>query len=231
MFIKHCFLLLLAVLLFLPVGLSGQNINRFHAVFQRNIDKYGKSDSTAGEVYYTPQKIILKITEPINQWIEVHQNETVLYYPDQRKGILLKSQEESFVNFINTFLASALEDYNLSNQDFSLYKNEFKGDTLYSYWKSGVTQIYFTLIHFEDRLVKVESRDEENNFITSVSFMDHIQFERRFYPTRMDFMQEYKGNKTVEWVTLSEIIFNKSFPEEINNFTIPQEVELKVIDW
>ena len=219
------------ILIFLIVYLSGQDIVRFQSSFRREVKKYGKSDSTAGEVFYTAQKVILKVSGPIRQWIEVRHNETKLYYPHQQKGIILKSKQESFVNFINTFLASVHEDYNLSSQGFSLYDNVFKGDTLYSYWRTDKTSIKFTLIHYKNRLVKVESTDEENNFFTSVSFSEYILFAGRHYPLKMMFIHIYKDDRSEELVVLSKISFNQSFPDEIVKFKMPEDVELKVIEW
>jgi outer membrane lipoprotein-sorting protein len=231
MFTKYRLVYTCSIGVFLLVCLPGQDLDRFNSNFQRDINKYGKSERTAGDVYYTPERIILNVTEPIAQWIIVHQYQTILYYPDQNKGIRLKSQQQSFVNFVNTFLASAQEDYNLSTQDFLLYENDFKGDSLYSYWQTDKAKVNFTLIHYDNRLVKVESRDEENNFFTSVAFAEHVLFAGRYYPSRMVFTQIYKGDKSKEVVIFSEICFNQSFPAEIENFTIPENAELKVLDW
>ena len=210
---------------------SGQDVKKFNSSFERSVHKYGKYDSTAGDVYYTPDKIILNVKKPITQWIEVFQNETRLYYPDQHKGICLKSKQESFVNFINTFLASVREDYNLTNQNFSLYENKFKEDSLFSYWRSGQTNVKFMLVHSNNRLVEVESRDEQNNYVTSVCFPEHLAYGGKFYPVKMVFSQVYKGEKTQETVVLSSVRFNEPFPSEIENFKIPDDVELQVIEW
>jgi hypothetical protein len=225
----YAFLLTCSVLI---IGcLAGQELSRFSAEFYRDTNRHGRSDSSNGEVYYSNERIIIKVKNPIRQWIEVKPNLTRLYYPDRAQCISLQSKQEGFVNFINTFLAAIYEDYNLTKQGYMLFNTVFKGDTLYSSWRTDKTKVNFTLVHYKNRLCRVESSDEERHFITSVAFSNHILFEGRYYPTRLVFLQNYQGHTSREEINLCRIVFNKPFPERIEKFKIPDDVETKIVEW
>jgi hypothetical protein len=209
----------------------GQELNKFYAEFNRTTDRYGKSDSSHGEVFYTPGRIILKVAKPILQWIDIRQNETMLFYPDDKKCLRLSSQQGNFVNFINTFLAAVYDDYNLTKQGYTLAETVFKGDTLYSFWNTDKAQIRFTLIHKQNRLLQVIGSDEDHDLSTSVTFTNHLVFAGRYYPARMDFFQKYRDQTSREAVNLFGLIFNQPMPEAIKNFKIPDNVECKTLEW
>ena len=205
--------------------------------FIRTVEQDKKKDIFKGHIYYYYQKkLTVKIIEPVLQWMVFSNNTTLIYYPEEKRGLHIKSRSPAILPFFQAFVAVTKSDFGLSELGFKLDKNELRQDTLYTYWilpeKNKDKQTTYLLMVYNERIIGTKLTDQNGKAVSELQLSDHLFHEGYYFPLKMN-LKEYHPDHTVvcEDIIYTHPIFDQPFPEEVVHFTIPENVEMKGIEW
>jgi hypothetical protein len=214
-----------------------QSFNTLTISFVRTVENNNKKEISKGYIYYYDNKTItLKITAPILQWMVISGNKTLIYYPEENKALNIKSQAPAVLPFFQAFIAIIKSDFGLSEIGFKLRKNEFKEDTLYTYWESPENlknaKISYILMIYNDRIIGIKVIKQIEEILAELRFKDHYPYGGLYFHLKMDITQYQSKKITVyENIIYSNPIFDHPLPEEVVHFQIPENIETKEIEW
>ena len=224
----------LYLLFFFSICLSFDTIN---ISFIRTIEQNEKKETFRGDIYYYNQnKITVKIIEPVLQWVILTGNLTLIYYPEEKRGLHIKSQSPPILPFFQAFIAVTKSDFGFSEIGFKLDKNELRQDTLFTYWilpeKIEEKKIIYILKVYQEKIIGTKLLDQKGNIISELKLSDHLFHGGFYFPLKMD-LKQYQPDHTVihENIVYTQPVFDQPFPEEVVHFTIPKNIEMKGIEW
>lgn len=208
-------------------------LNTLSANFERKVVTQSLSEITEGVVYYQEAKrVILEVTSPLHQMMVFNEDETIIYYPEEKKAFQIKEKNAlKTLSFFQMFIGGLKEDYGLSEAGYTLKRYEKKEDILYTYWKppKKMKKILGVAIlgTKKDRFVYMETRMPDDKPAIKIFFNDHIRFGDKYLPCQI-YTETYRTSGVVkEYITYSDVKFNSPFPERILNFRIPDSVDIK----
>lgn len=224
------------LVILVSVGFS-QKIEIIDVQFTRTITENANKDIVKGNIYFQSQdnKVILKITEPLIQWMVIEGNAMLIYYPVEQKAFRFTSKNPLSLPFFEAFLGVMQDDFGLSTAGFKLARNEIKGDTLLTFWeppKETTKVLGNTIIGLiKDKLVFVEIQNSRGKKIAKTTYSNHIQFGQSFFPLEIVTKKFHHVIPTTEKVTYTNPQFNIPLPYEILSFKIPADIEIKESQW
>ncbi|MEM2175364.1 MAG: hypothetical protein QXI58_07070 [Candidatus Micrarchaeia archaeon] len=223
--------------IFLIYFICFQSFKNITAEFTRTITKKEiVEEFVKGRIYYqAPQRIILKVIKPVNQWIVLEDTIMLIYYPNEQKAFRFHSKNPFSLPFFQAFVSVVTDDFGLPKVGFSLTKSEIKGDTLLTYWEPpkqikkilGNTIIGLT----KNKLLFVEIRDTKGRKLAKTTYSNHFQYGKNFFPLEITSVVYEKDSFTIEKVVYTNPQFNVPLPKEVVNFKIPDNIEIKEIEW
>lgn len=203
--------------------------------FTRTIERDNRQETSSGSIYYNSTKTILKITEPIIQWILMTGDSLLIYYPNEKQALLMKCENPATLPFLNMFVGVVKENFGLGELGYGIIKNEMKGDTLFTYWAPPTTRRKFmgpvVLALLKNKLVLSESQNPQGKTILKTIYQNHISYRTKNFPLQMTVFQFSEQGTIIENVTFVNPLFDQPFPIEIENFCIPQDVIPEEIEW
>lgn len=229
------------ILLFMlcPFGgdlVYGQIARSMSVEFTQITIKGASREAVKGNIYYqAPKRVVLKVTEPVYQWMVLERNTMLIYYPNEQKAFRFSSENPFSLPFFQAFVGVLKDDFGLSEAGFTLARNEMKEDTLLTYWKPpkqaknilGNTMIGLA----RDRLVFVEVQDAKGKTLVKTTYRNHFQYGEVFFPLEIASVQYQGSSSIIEEVTYANPQFNVTLPQEIVDFRIPLGIEVKEIEW
>lgn len=229
------FLSLVFLMLFNSVSFS-QVLQTLIVKFKRQYREKNVVEIVKGDIYYqAPTNLILKVTDPIHQWMIFEGNEMIIYYPDENRGFQIISQNPISLPFFQVFVGVAREDYGLTDVGYVFSNHEKRGDTLLSYWnppKSLSKRLgKFILMHISNKLVYTELKKADGIILSKSFYSDHINYGATYFPLKISTIQYTKTDSTVEKIAYSNPQFNIPLPREVVNFKIPLDAEMKKVEW
>ena len=213
-----------------------QTLKTLAIEFRHEYSEGGSIEAVKGTVYYlAPTKVILKVTSPINQWMVLKGKEMTIYYPDENMGFYIVSQSPISLPFFEAFIGAIKEDYGLTDIGYTLSNHEIRGDTLFTYWsppkKLSKVLRKLTLVHISNKLTYTELKGTDGTIISKSFYSDHIRYGAIYFPLKITTIRYIKTDSIIEKVVYSNPQFNISLPQEITNFKIPLDAEVKEIKW
>ena len=213
-----------------------QSIETIRVELTREVTEEESTEVTKGTIFYqAPQIIVLKITEPIYQWMMFDGNSMRIYYPNERKAFYFNSETPFSLPFFQVFLEAAKPGFELTEVGFTLERNQVKEDTLFTYWippkqlKNEVENAILALA--QDRLVFVELQDTEGKRLARTTYSQHFQYGEAFFPLEIVKVRYHDNSSTVEKTIYSNPQFNIPLSEEALDMKIPADVEVEEIEW
>jgi outer membrane lipoprotein-sorting protein len=203
--------------------------------FVREVTRDQKTEKTAGVIYYTPQKTILEITHPLNQWMILKAGEIIIYYPDEKKAVKIKSSGPVQLPFLQSFLGVIEGNMGLSSLGFKLKESKIKGDLLLTYWQPPAelekSWGECVLIFEKNKIISSEFKTPAGKVFIKTSYRQHQVYQNMFFPLEVAITQFLKTGPVKEKINYSNPSFDQSFPPKIINFSLPAEVEMKELEW
>lgn len=211
------------------------SFNKLSLSFVRTVDTGEGRDISKGTIYYDYKKAILKITEPVLQWMILSMNQTIIFYPEEKHLLTIKSKSPTMLPFFQSFIGIIESDFGLSKIGYKLDDTEFKGDTLFTYWilpeKYKGIQSKYILSFLNDKIIGLKLFNNQNVIIKS-QFGDHYPYGGFYFPLKVNIIYYNKEDGPVmEKIIYTKPVFDKPFPEEIVNFKIPENIKRKEIEW
>lgn len=232
---KNRFALLFSILLCNGTS-SFQGLKTLQVNFERYYIEKGSEEIVKGSIYYqTPHKITVVVTNPIRQWMIFEDKQITIYYPDERKVFQIVTQYPVSLPFFQSFVGVVKEDYGLTDIGYVLSNYETKGDTLISYWtppqKRGKVLGEFMLIYVSNKIVYVELKNSEGTVMGKSFYENHIRYGAIYFPLQVSTTRYRETDSTSEKVIYASPQFNTELPQEVKDFKIPLDAEIKEIEW
>lgn len=231
------FLVVLFVLLPLcPVRVCGQTAENISVEFTRTITRNSSHETVKGYMYYqAPDKVMIKVVDPVKQWLVYQGMSMLIYYPDENRAFKFTSENPFEVPFFQAFASVVREDFGLSEAGFTLFQNEMRGDTLVTYWKppQQTKEVLGNTITglAKDKLVFVEVQDTKGKALITTTYRNHFKFGETFFPLEVESVRHQESDSVVEKMVYSHPQFDVALPQEVIDFKIPPDAEVREIKW
>jgi outer membrane lipoprotein-sorting protein len=191
---------------------------------------------TSGSIYYQkPGGIVIKVKDPIDQWMVLEGDTMLIYYPTDSTAFRFHSDNPFSLPFFQLFVGMGNTDLGLSKAGFTLDRNEVRHDTLITYWKppeqAGKSLGNAIVVLVENKLVFMELQNAKGKTLTNIAFNDHLQYRGTYFPLEITSVEFEDSDSTVETVVFHNPQFNVELPPEVINFKIPQGIEVEEIEW
>lgn len=220
--------------IFLTSGYS-QSVNSIQFEFRQVIQRQHESEIVAGQLFSDGQKTTLKILNPIHQWVVFEKNKSLLYYPDLKRAIEIRSQNPVTLPFFQAFTGIHHIDAYLTELGYALEKSEISGDTLLSFWAPPAEAKkvigYYIVAIAKDRIIYSKIRDVNGNILAKSIYSNHLAYKNTKFPLEIITTQYFATDSTVEQILFSNPIFNEPLPANVIDFKIPEGTDRKVVEW
>lgn len=237
-FIFSFLLFFLVQNVFIQTDLSAQTINTIAVGFTKTTEKGSSKEVVKGNLYYlTSKDIVLKVVEPVTQWIVFKERTMLIYYPDEKTAFQFKSKNPFFLPSSQMFIGTVQKDIGLllSGIGFNLVRNEVKQDMLLTYWeppqssKKILGNIVIGLNNNMLALIKIYNPKGE--LVSEITYRNYFKHGVWSFPMEVISVQHRKGGYITEKVIFSNPKFNAELPEEVINFNLPVNIKVKEIEW
>jgi hypothetical protein len=223
------------LLFFLSISFTqGQEIEAIQMQFSREVQRENNTETSQGYIYYQQNKVIIKITEPIRQWMILEAGTMLIYYPDENEALRFNNTLQSNIPFLDFFIRIANEDFGLSDLGYHIDRNEFINDTLFTNWipeekyKESMGPVCLTL--YDNRVVFSESKDPKGKTVIKIHFKNYRTYQSKYLPMKMTIYQYLDNGTIIENIVYSNPRINEPLSREISEFEIPETVYIEDIE-
>jgi hypothetical protein len=228
-------LILLISLLIIISNAYSQNFDTINIDFTKTVKHGTSNEIVKGTFYYSEIRTILAVQEPLNQWMIIEFNNMLIYYPDKNRAINITSQNPFNIPFFQTFTGLNSENLGLSKLGYTIDKNEIHGDTLLVYWQPPVVnemklgEIILSLV--DNNIVVTETKDHSGNTNSYTTYNNYISHNDHYFPLLVNSTIYSEGETKTEIIKYTNPVFDQPLPDEITNFILPENAEIKEIEW
>ena len=207
--------------------------------YTRELTENNKTDTTAGSLHYNVKagRVVVEVTEPLKQIMIVKNKVLEIYYPVEQQAFRYIFQGRVPLPFVESIIQSTQAEYGLTAIGYSLDRHEIADDVLYTHWtppeKAKDTLGTVILGMRDDRLVSTEVKNTKGDTIARSRHQNHSKIGIAFIPMTVT-SKTYGAKSEVlqhERIVYSSPQMNAEIPSPILNFTIPESVKVKVVEW
>lgn len=233
----HRYLIIFYILWTLRQNSVYGQIGRTMAVeYTRAITEGRTAEVVKGKLFYQePKRIVIKVTDPINQWMVLEDNKMLIYYPNEQKAFRFSSKPPFSLPIFQAFVGSIKNDLGLSGAGFKLVRHEVIGDTLLTYWAppDKIKKIMgnTTVGQIKDVFSFIEVHNAKGEKLAKTTFNNHLKYNDTYFPMEITSISYQEKDSIIEKVTYSNPQFNVPLPQNITNFTLPTNVKIKEVEW
>ena len=233
---REVLLVTFSLVLVANTSVSAQEIQTLVLGFSRTVIESATINRTGGQLAFkAPDEVYIHVQDPIEQWMVFYTNKILIYYPKDRTAFELASGYSSNVPFFEAFIGSIKEDYGLSDLGFSIADHKIKNDTLTTMWRPDerVSRLIgnFILSYYDNKIIFTEAKDTAGKTITKVYYSNHIDYKNRYFPLDVKIFSYQSNGMTIENINYKNPIFNAELPDVIKNFKVPDDVEIKKVEF
>jgi len=214
-----------------------QVIKTISVEFTREYSESNTKEIIKGKIYYrAPSKTVIKIENPIVQWMILEGKEMIIYYPDDKKAFRIISTWNPFsMPFFQAFVGVVKEDYGLTELGYTLANYETNDNSLISHWNPPKNLSKFLgefILEFKDnKIIRVELRNAKGKTLSKSLYKNHILYGATYFPLEIFTIKYLKSGSTFERIVYRNPQFNSSLPQEVIDFKIPADIKVKEVKW
>lgn len=235
---------LLTLFALVPLTAVSQDIESAVITFEQSLQKSESQEIVRGRIYYAvPDFMAFEITFPLNQMIFIRRDNTLVYYPGENKAVQLPRSQQSAFPLAEMINAAMKRDQGLTDQGFTM--EEIRRETgkneklqVVSRWHSperADLPQYEILLHTDtqERIIKRVDLTPEGQPAVTTRFSQFIQVKNKPFPLKVEstFHQAEGGSEIQKRILYSDVNFNREIPERIEDFSLPEDCNLKVVQW
>ena len=213
----------------------GQAFKTVSIDFTRTIEKENEHEIVTGKLFSDGIKQTVIISKPLNQWMILKKNNVLIYYPDTRRAIRLKSKTNTSLGFFQAFIGVTKEDYGLSEMGYVMEKSEIRSDTLVTYWlppeKAEKYLGEFILAYANDRIVYTDVKNADGQTIAYTTYNNFYLHRATYFPLHITTHLSNNNLDTYEEIEFFNPSFNQPLPLNVINFTLPDGVLIEEKQW
>jgi hypothetical protein len=172
------------------------------------------------------------VTFPVNQIMTFTKKETYVYYPGEKKCILIVNRDE-ISNF--NFIEPAERKLDLSTLGLKLTGSRKHDGILTELWTAPAVLNFpfsnmITEKDLKGRLLKFEVRKKDGSILSRLQYSGYKTIEGKEVP--MDISSYTAGSRSgiEERFTLKNPVINPKLPEIIRNFKLPDGTKIEKIE-
>ena len=207
--------------------------------FTRELTENNTTEHTAGALHYHVKtaRVVVEVTEPLKQIMVVEDNILEIYYPVEQQAFRFIFQGRVPLPFVESIIQSTQVEYGLTAIGYSLDKHEIADDVLYTHWtppEKAKDKLGTVILGMrDDRLVSTEVKNTKGDTIARSRHQNHSKIGIAFIPMTVT-SKTYGAKSEVlqhERIVYSSPQMNAEIPSPILNFTIPESVKVKIVEW
>lgn len=225
------FFLIAALLVSSPASMFNLVVN-----IERTVRSENKAETVKGLIFYQPpDDILLHVTEPVNQWIRFRDQSLLIYYPEHKQAFRILGNAPFTLLFFQAFVGVMQEGLGLTEMGFTLSRSEIRNDTLITYWlppekaKRMLGPVLIGMIN--DRISFMEVRNGKGKIIGRLNYGDYRKVSDVWLPLKISAFRVWGRDTTFETVTYSNPRMNVNLPQEVIDFKIPEDTEVREVRW
>lgn len=212
-------------------------LRTFQASFVRDYVAGKRKEQSSGNIYFdsAAQKLVLEVTAPVHQWLILHGNEILLYYPEARQAFRLSSRSDAAMPFFQVILNGFKEDFGLAEQGYSVSSHDTRGGALSATWtpsKKLSKALGPAVLNYENnRLVRVEYKTARGNLLTRVLFGNPTAVKGYSFPLDVSISYGSPNGVAEERVIYANALFDLPIPASVKGLAVPAGIAVKDIVW
>ena len=227
-------LILLSLLISYPSG--SQAVEDITADFTLETAGSVSEGIVHGQIYYlSPEKTIIRVTNPILQWNVFEGSTLLIYYPQDRRAFRFISRNRLLIPFSYSFIGIVKEDFGLADAGFRFLKTETRAGTLISTWeppRQVKNHIGHVVVGLQgEQPVLFEIYDPKGDLSVQVTYGDYFESGFLRFPGRVTVAQRRGEEQVVEVYLYHNYRINAGVPPEVSDFSLPDEIEVEEIYW
>ena len=226
----------LVILLLVSCRLYAATQNALRMDFTRYTSENGRTDTIHGQLWeYPSNRLALIVSHPMEQWMFLDSNHMILYYPMEKKAFRFASKKKFAMPFFQAFQSAREGTAVFPEMGFTLKRNLEKGDTLYSLWDPplkfrkmiGVAKVGMV----RGKLAVSQVKDPEGNIVAESFFRNYQIRNGVSFPMEIEIRTNSGKRNTLEKSLFENLQPNTALPENIMNFQIPYDAQIKDVEW
>lgn len=192
-------------------------------------------ESVKGNLYGFENRMVIKVTSPIIQYLIIDSGTTVIYNSGERSAFRLLSTNPAVFPFFATFIGFFKGDQMVPQVNFRIHSSVKRGDSLYTLWVPGgdknTFRGEFETVYCNDNPVRVTTSDKKGKLLYQMTFGHDSLIDGARVPLRISTLTPVRSDSLLEEVEFSRVSVNKPIPDDITHFKIPPDVPIKVLKW
>ncbi len=227
---------MIALLLSLLVAVSS-GFQTISMDFQRITNETGKpQESVSGHLYFQqPFWMYVDVTSPVHQIMLNQKRQLLIYYPESQKAFRIRTKKDNPPIFVQGLLASLSEDYGLEKMGYKLTGHKIRGDTLVTTWSPPPDKAKvlgaFVLKIVENRLVLAQTQTANGQTKTVSRYLNYAKIGRFWLPLKIVTETGDAWHQKKEILIYKNIRLNNPIPDSLLQFSIPEGVTVKDVQW
>ena len=191
-------------------------------------------DTINGNLHWFENRMVIKVTAPIVQFMSIDSLQTIIYNPMEQKGIRINRKTAAFLPFFNTFIGFFKGEQVVPQANFTIRASVKKNDSLYTEWgpdgNAASFRGKFETVFYRDKPIRATTYDKKGNLLYRMSFGHDTLIDGAHIPLRISTQTQVPSGSMFEDVEFRNISINQPIPSEITNFKIPAGVPIKVLE-
>jgi outer membrane lipoprotein-sorting protein len=217
-------------------AVEAQSPITLRADFTRTTRSGSTVETVRGTLFYRPPAgVILRVREPVSQWIVFETGSMLIWYPETSRAFRFSQKTPSPYGFASTFVGVPLPDFGLAAAGFTLEGSEMREGALFTRWKPPAAlarSIGTATIGSRDRSpYLLEVTDPRGAFLARVAYREFVSYGTLAIPSRIELVQADRGALVSEEVTYRGHQFDVELPPEVAGFRLPAGVTVEETEW
>jgi len=220
----------------LAVGETEQTNEMLSADFIKTKNTGSAVDTIKGTLFHLNNRIIIKVTKPILQFMVIDSTTTLIYNVNEQAAFEMRSRSPAVLPFFQLFIGLFQNNRITLPPEFRMETSTVKNDTLFTSWvpnpKIRRFQGRFETAYYKDRPVIARINDKKGTILSEIRFSHDTLISGRPVPLRMHSTMIQPGGGTLyENIEFCRLAADKNIPAEISGFKIPSHIPVKVLEW
>jgi len=187
---------------------------------------------TKGELYRKHNtEVLFFVHSPIKQVLMFYDKTLRIYYPDDNILYVVDKGNNLLLDFYNIFVDYNKEDLGLSAIGYKLKNVSIKSDTLTFIWypmkKLSKYMGKCVLTYYNDNLIKASYYNPSQIITRNLIFSDLFHRGALIFPRNIVIDKCAPEINTKEIIKFEKVAFDITIPDSIQNYSIPNSVQIK----
>lgn len=184
------------------------------------------------------ESIVTEVLVPARQYILVHGNETITYYPDSNEAFIYTRDGELIAPMDVRTQFMFQQDRGLSAMGYQLDSMRRVGGSVVSTWnppelRSEIEGVVELVTDRSGNVTEFRTLGRDGTPIVVVTYEDYVQDQGRVFPRRITTTgrDSVTGGEVSITVQYHDVDFAREIPTRIREFRVPEDSEVYEFDW